>query len=1140
MSRSPQIPKHGSTAAFPAIGLDVGSTTVKAIVMAAGSRALAWSAYRRHEMRQAVVCRDFLNAIEAAFPEIPRHEFRVFVTGSGGSSVADAIGAHFIPETGALCRAAEILHPEARTIIELGGEDAKIITFHKVGPLDSPRKTVSMNDKCAGGTGAVIDRITVKTGLRMDDFRTVNWDKVPIHPVAGKCGVFAETDIIGLQKRGTPPVELMSSLFDSIVLQNLTVLARGEALAPQVLLLGGPHVFMPGLAARWRYHLPRRWREHGLVIPDNEPAGRLIVVPDHALYFGAIGAVFRGQILLSTNPSIGRYRGSEGIQRIMEGRHTAHRHGALVRDDAEREAFTRNYAPPAWSPPPIAPKADVAAYLGIDAGSTSTKAVLMTPQGDILAKSYRLSEGNPVEDLRHVTCELRRDVEKASARLRILGAGVTGYAKEILRHVMQADVAVVETVAHMRAGLCTHPDADVICDIGGQDIKIIFLQHGAVRDFRLNTQCSAGNGFYLQATAAMLGIPVERYADAAFTARHMPDFPYGCAVFLQSGIVDVQRHGWTPGEILAGLAAVLPKNIWLYVCQRHNLTQLGRVFVLQGGVQRNLAAVKAQVDYIRDRFRESGIEPVIRVHEHCGEAGAIGCAMETQQQMEANQRHSTFIGFDALNAVQYHAQHGESTRCGGCVNACLRTFLEIRVNGNKRQAIIAPCANGASGHRQKHTQACDAADESNLAALSARETFRSPDLPLAVPRSGRLGQWIIQQRESLRIGMPRVLSMYAAAPFFLGYFRALGVPEDRLIWSGYSSEKLYREGAKRGCIDPCYPSKLAIAHLHNLIYRIHEKTPLTHLFFPILDTFPTWLRGIVATRACPACTGTVEAATAAFKRDRDVFAERGIQLRKTFVDIGDPHLAARQLWEDWRDDLGMTRRESLRAAEAAFAAWEDFQKLWRKKGRAVLDSLDPCRGLALVMLGRPYHVDPGISHGVWDALHRLGYPILTIESLPIEDEFLHGIFGEDPDALSISDVWRPSFSEYSNRKIWAAKYIARHPRLIGVEWSSFRCGMDAPISSVLEAILRCADKPFFTFRDMDENHSPGSLALRIETLAYGLEQYARRFAGHSLPVLFLDKTQRRADNKAIVEPDHPAQIKGKSDSCLPKSPCSSG
>jgi len=1096
----------------PTIGLDVGSTTVKAIVMMAKSRDVAWSAYRRHEMRQASVCHDFLNDIEAAFPEIPRHEFHVFVTGSGGTAVAEAIGAHFVPETSALCRAAEILHPETRTIIELGGEDAKIVVFHDTTPHGGRRKTVSMNDKCAGGTGAIIDRIAVKTGLCINNLQAVNWATVRIHPVAGKCGVFAETDVISLQKRGTPSDELMASLFDSIVLQNLAVLARGEALPPTVLLLGGPHVFMPGLAERWRHHLPRRWRDHGVFVPDGEPDGRLIIVPDHALFFGAIGAVCCGQALIAAHPSIGRYRGTEPLRRIMEERRVPQGQAGLVRDDAEREAFMRDYAPPAWSPPPLLPQADVEAYLGVDAGSTSTKAVLMTPQGSIIAKAYRLSGGNPVEDLRHVASELRQGVETAGARLRILGAGVTGYAKEILRHVMQADTAIVETVAHMRAGLCAHPDADVICDIGGQDIKIVFLQRGAVRDFRLNTQCSAGNGFYLQATAAMLGISVDRYADAAFSARHMPDFPHGCAVFLQSGIVDVQRHGWTPGEILAGLAAVLPKNIWLYVCQRHNLPQLGRVFVLQGGVQRNLAAVKAQVDFIRGQFRESGIEPVIRIHEHCGEAGALGCAMETRRWMEAQHRTSTFIGFDALETIQCDARHDDSTRCAGCGNACIRTILEMRVNGSKRQAIIAPCEKGASGHRPEPPRAHNSDAGLNLAALSARETFRSPGLPLAVPRSGRLGQWVIQQRERLRIGMPRVLNMYAAAPFFLGYFRALGVPEDRLIWSGYSNEKMYREGAKRGCIDPCYPSKLAIAHLHDLIARIHEKTPLTHVFFPIMDTFPTWLRGVVATRACPACTGAVEAATAAFRRDRDLFAERGIQLRKTFVDIGDPHLAARQLWEDWRDDLSMTCRESLRAAEAAFAAWEDFQEAWRSKGRAVIDSLEPGRGIALVMLGRPYHVDPGISHGVWDALHRLGYPILTIESLPIGDEALRGLFGNDPDALGISDVWRPSFSEYSNRKLWAAKYIARHPRLIGVEWSSFRCGMDAPLSAVLEAILRCADKPFFTFRDMDENHSPGSLALRIETFAYCLEQYARRLAGHSWPALFLDKTQRCADN----------------------------
>lgn len=1087
---SGHVPAQAHGAIRPVIGIDIGSTAIKAVVLQAGTGGMVWSGYRRHETRQAHVCADFLHGIEAAFPEIPRQSFRVFATGSGGTALAPAIGAAFVQEVHALCRAAEALHPRARTLIELGGEDAKIVVFHRDSRSGTRRKTASMNDKCAGGTGAIIDRIAAKTGLSMKAIAAVSGTDACIHPVAGKCGVFAESDIISLQKQGVPPEELMASLFESIVLQNLSVLARGEALPPGVLLLGGPHAFLPGLVARWRRHLPERWREHGVAVSAGDAIEQLVLVPEHALLFGAIGAALTGLDMLGTNALAGQYRGAESLRPMAEGRHPGSQGRGLVRDDAEREAFERAYMPAPWCAPDIASGTMVEAYLGIDAGSTSTKAVLLDTEGGVLAKGYRLSEGNPIEDVRRVVGDLRVAITGHGAGLRVLGVGVTGYAKDILYHVLRADAAIVETVAHMHAGLREHPDADVICDVGGQDIKVILLQHGAVRDFRLNTQCSAGNGFYLQATASALGIPVERYAETAFAARSMPTFPYGCAVFLQSDIVDVQRLGWAPEEILAGLAAVLPRNIWLYVCQMHNLPQLGKTFILQGGVQRNLAAVKAQVDYIRGRFAEGGGEPTIRVHRHCGEAGAIGCALETCHRMRAANRSSTFIGFDALETVQYQVTRDETTRCHGCTNACLRTFIDVRLDGATHRAILASCDRGVPGGAAKAGDA--GATVPNLVAWSARETFRAPEVAEAGPPTRHIGKWKRGRRAAIRIGMPRVVNLYATAPFFLGYFRALGIPETGLVWSAASSDTLFREGTKRGCIDPCYPSKLAIAHLHDLIYRVHAATPLTDLFFPIIDSFPTWLEGCIGSRACPASTGTVEAATAAFRKDTDVFAIHGIRINKPFVDIGEPALAARQLWEAWHAVLGCSLSESRRAVEAGHAAWRRHQDALRAQGRGILDAIVREGGIAVVMLGRPYHVDPGVAHGVWDALQRRGYPILTIDALPIDTETIRGVFGNDPDALSIRDVWRPSFSEHSNRKIWAAKFVARHPNLVAVEWSSFRCGMDAPIAATIEAILERAGKPFFTFRNMDENRSSGAIALRVETLGYCLEQYRKR------------------------------------------------
>ncbi|MCP4246274.1 MAG: CoA activase, partial [bacterium] len=281
-------------------------------------------------------------------------------------------------------------------------------------------------------------------------------------------------------------------------------------------------------------------------------------------------------------------------------------------------------------------------------------------------------------DATEIFAELEKQITEQGCTLKVLGVGTTGYAKDILKEVLSADVALVETVAHTESGLHFYPGTDVIVDVGGQDIKLIILKDGRVKDFKLNTQCSAGNGYFLQSTASGFGHQVEDYADIAFGAEAMPEFGYGCAVFMQSDIVDFQRQGWSPAEIMAGLAAVLPKNIWLYVSQIPNIAKLGTRFVLQGGTQHNLAAVKSQVDFIESRFVGTGLTPEVIVHEHCGESGAIGCAIEAHRLWAEQDLQTTFIGLDRVRQIEYRTTRSESTRCYFCKNKCLRTFIDVK------------------------------------------------------------------------------------------------------------------------------------------------------------------------------------------------------------------------------------------------------------------------------------------------------------------------------------------------------------------------------------------------------------------------------------------------------------------------------
>jgi activator of 2-hydroxyglutaryl-CoA dehydratase len=547
------------------VGLDVGSTTVKAVVVEAASDQVLWQDYQRHETKQPEKTLEFLERMEADTGINP-HNTRMFMTGSGGGSIAEQIGAKFVQEVTAVSLAVEKLHPEVYSVIELGGQDAKIIVFKDDEETGRKKKIPSMNDKCAGGTGAVIDKINAKLKIPTELLAEQKYHGIKLHKVAGKCGVFAETDINGLQKVGTPPDELMASLFEAIVLQNLSVLTRGNTLRPHVLLLGGPNSFIRGMREAWQANIPRMWQERKVAIPEGAKPEDLIKVPQNAQYFAALGAVEFGR---TEDDCIGCYRGYENLIHYIDfGRQEEKAKAGgkgLVEKPADLDVFKEAYRRKKFTPAVFQKGSTVGGFVGIDGGSTSTKAVLLNESGDILCKAYQLSNGNPIQDTIEMFENLRGQVEAQNAKLEVLGVATTGYAKDILKDVLNADVALVETVAHTESALKFYEDPHVIVDVGGQDIKIIILHDGRVKDFKLNTQCSAGNGYFLQSTAEGFGLDVTQYADLAFSAQAMPVFGYGCAVFMQSDIVNFQRQGWRAEEILAGLAAVLPKNVFLYV-----------------------------------------------------------------------------------------------------------------------------------------------------------------------------------------------------------------------------------------------------------------------------------------------------------------------------------------------------------------------------------------------------------------------------------------------------------------------------------------------------------------------------------------------------------------------------------------------
>jgi activator of 2-hydroxyglutaryl-CoA dehydratase/predicted nucleotide-binding protein (sugar kinase/HSP70/actin superfamily) len=1106
------------------IGLDVGSTTVKAVAVDPTTREILWSDYQRHETRQAEKALELLVEIGGAFAELPRETIRVFVTGSGAGPLREPLGAKFVQEVNAVSLAVDHLHPDVRAVIELGGQDAKIILYQENVQTGEKRAVASMNDKCASGTGATIDKCLLKAGMDPEEAMRLAWDPSKLHPVAAKCGVFAETDIVNLVKSGIPAAEILCSLADAIVSQNLAVLARGNTLKPRVLLLGGPNTYLPFLQACWRQRIPETWESRGFDWPRDVPAEELIFVPKDAQYYAAYGAALYGLHEADT----GSYRGLEPLREfIAHGRQAklgAKAGPALVADAAEAAAFQEEFAIPAFVPAifQIGPPGErVRGVIGLDGGSTSSKAVLLAEDGTLLCKRYVLSQGNPIADTQELLAQIRAFVQEQGAELEVIGFGATGYAADVLEESLRADVNIVETIAHRMAAVQYCGEVDVICDIGGQDIKVLFLVHGEIRSFRLSNQCSAGNGMLLQAMANQFGIPVTEYADHAFRARLSPNFSYGCAVFLDADRVSFQREGYAKEELLAGLAMVLPKNVWQYVVQIPRLAQLGTRYVLQGGTQYNLAAVKAQVDYIRARV--PGAE--IRVHPHPGEAGAIGAALETLRVVK-RRGSSTFIGLDAAIDLGYTTQNDAATVCHFCPNHCSRTFIDTRTPDGRTSRYISgfSCEKGtvesADALRALERKRKELKTRyPNLVDYEARLAFRHFYTPEPMPSEDTLlddmevsktffggvrrkpvrrpfrrsSAEAAERRREIRIGIPRVLNLYSTAPLWRTYFETLGIDESNVVWSDFTSEEMWTEGARYGAIDPCFPSKVAQAHLHNLLFKHHPRRRLDFLFFPCITNLPTFVEGTPASTSCPIVAGAPKVMRAAFTKEVDFFARAGLEYVDPAATLVEPNYFARQMFETWGSRLGVTEDENDHACRQGFQALRRFDQEMERRGREILEKLEAENQVGVLLLARPYHHDPGLHHGVPEEYQALGYPILSIRSIPKDPKWLARWFPEGS-PLSVEDVWPESYSTNSVQKVWAAKFAARHPNVVVLDLSSFKCGHDAPTYGLIDNIINAAGTPYSALHDIDANKPAGSIRIRVKTYAHTLKRHEEELA----------------------------------------------
>jgi activator of 2-hydroxyglutaryl-CoA dehydratase/predicted nucleotide-binding protein (sugar kinase/HSP70/actin superfamily) len=1107
------------------LGIDVGSTTVKATVVDPATRKILWSDYQRHNTKQPECVLEFLERI---MPLFPGSQARVFVTGSGAGPLAEHLGAKFVQEVNAVTMAVETLHPDVGSVIELGGQDAKIIIFKTNEETGEKQAITSMNDKCASGTGATIDKCMIKVGMPPEEVGKLHFDDSKLHHVAAKCGVFAETDIVNLVKSGIPSPEIMCSLADAIVMQNLSVLTRGNTLRHRVLLLGGPNTYLPFLQECWRKRIPETWEGRGYEYPKDQPIEELVFVPENSQYYAAYGAVLFG---LYEPKDVGQFIGLDKLREFISfGRKAKLGQNAgppLAVEMTELEKFREQYRIPKFEDATFQPGEHVRGVIGLDGGSTSSKAVLVDETGRILRKEYVLSKGNPIRDMKDMLKQIETYVTDQGATLEVIGFGATGYAADVLERSLKADVNIVETVAHMMSAVHFFGDVDVICDIGGQDIKVLFMHKGDIKNFRLSNQCSAGNGMLLQAMADQFGIPVKEYAATAFSATLSPKFSYGCAVFLDSDRVNFQKEGYSKEELLAGLAMVLPKNVWQYVVQIPRMAELGKKFVLQGGTQHNLAAVKAQVDYIMERV--PGAE--VYVHPHTGEAGAIGAAMETLRVVK-RRGSSTFIGMESAINIEYTTKNDEETRCHFCPNECSRTFIDTRTQEGETSRYISgfSCEKGtvedlASLKALNKERASLKKQYPNLVDVEASLIFKHfydqapmPDASHEIEdvkvEIGFLGKvkrtdykrqfqrsseaaW--KKRYDMRIGIPKVLNIWSTGPFWRTYFETVGVKMQNIVFSDDTSEDMWVEGGKYGSIDPCYPSKVAQAHIHNLLFTHHsDDKPLDFIFFPCITHVPSQLSGVQDSTSCPIVAGAPKVMKAAFTKEVDFFATRNITWLDPAVTFTEPNLLKKVMFETWGDKLGMTQDESDFACDEAWNAMRELDVRLESMGKEILEQMERENRIALLMIGRPYHSDPGMNHSVLDEFQVLGYPILSMRSIPKDPQWLKRFFKEDLEkhrvdhVMSVNDVWPENYSANSVMKVWSAKFAARHPNVAVLDLSSFKCGHDAPTYGLVDGIISASGTPYSALHDIDANKPSGSIKIRVKTFAHSLKLHEER------------------------------------------------
>ncbi len=1083
-SRFCVIMPHMTHSTVIRIGIDVGSTTVKVVAMGE-DESILYSKYERHraDIRSTIisVVDQALDSIEKTFVgKAEQPLLSVKVTGSGGLSVSHWLSVPFIQEVVASTTAVRKMIPKTDVVIELGGEDAKITYF-------SDGVEQRMNGTCAGGTGAFIDQMAALLDTDADGLNTLAKGATIIYPIAARCGVFAKTDIQPLINEGARKEDIAASIYQAVVSQTISGLACGKPIRGHVAFLGGPLHFMDQLRHRF--------------IETLKLKGDEIIVPDNSQLFVAAGAAFSaslpeaGSLTVADDGRTATARSSTGeafnlasIEALRDGlkslvnaeMNEVQRLEPLFANEKELEEFRVRHASE------MAASADLdtvkgPVFLGLDAGSTTTKAVLVDQLGRILWRFYDINGGNPVDLAVRVLKDLYR---RLPAGVRIARSCSTGYGEALFQAALGVDSGEVETIAHYRAADFFVPGVEFLLDIGGQDMKCLRMKNGAITSIQLNEACSSGCGSFLDNFARSLGLDIQTFSNKALLAQKPVDLGSRCTVFMNSRVKQAQKEGASVGDISAGLSYSVIKNALFKVIKLRDASAIGEKVVVQGGTFNNDAVLRA--------FEKISGRNVFRP-DVAGLMGAYGAALiALDQWRDSGKPADARTGLATPEQLESFKVDLELRRCGKCSNNCLltiNTFTAGVSTAGPVEQMVAPPRRFITGNRCEKGLEIDLSakpvkgDVNHADNRGAAVIAEQNDEPVGKEKPGKapvpnLFDWkyrrlfrykplLAAQAPRGDVGIPRVLNMYENYPFWFTFFTKLGF---RVRLSPRSSRHVYELGLESIPSESvCYPGKISHGHVEALL-----DAGVKFIFYPCAPFEKIEDPGVGNHYNCPIVTSYPEV----LRNNMDALRQDGsVTFMNPFLPIDDEKRLAERLFEELGDKFSLSAREIVDAVRAAWNEQESFRDETAKKGEETVAELHE-RGIkGIVLAGRPYHLDPEINHGIPELLTGLGLAVLT------EDSVAH--LGNIERPLRIVDQWT-----YHNRLYRAAQYVTTNRDLELVQLTSFGCGLDAVTSDQVQEILDAKGR-MYTLVKIDEGSNLGAVRIRMRSLIAAIRERDR-------------------------------------------------